>query len=850
MEKFRKKFLPELHFYRIPWAMSTGDGIPYKSQNPVQVLSCEKNFNLKFCENERNLVVYWNEESFIENSTQEKLKVIICHLEGYSLDYLVFTGSEFDNVVLVTGRNIDTTSQEFLIVLYKIISRARKTLKVFSHPSNFTKFKSLLTLSDTDVYFDKQRYDNNFSSLAFSNLYSLKEEDIKELEYSENGKFAVAMMLLKEDPQHLYNKAFLQYLMVEKMFDPRMNLSTDRLSSLFENVNLNLDLTGEQKHFFDISPLLLSGKDKSKSEWHDLYCKFVDAEFSTAAQLMESVFRVDEFPFPADEQFLLDLLQSVALPFAKIFKDTMGPYFLKSLLANHFLNAEQFWQFLKKQAITLEKVLTKSDGSFWLILLALSKLNPDQFIEFLTSFGVDSLKLSDEQFLDDNRNNILMYCVGRTTHFCIVADWALKQNCLDEMLSHRNCHGYTCFTAACKHDNFELVKELLQKYHYNWLRDGFNAIFALCKNGNLLIFKHLLLTLKGDNVKMKLNSMRGSRGENILMITTQNTKVMETFLNFLIEENLFHRLLYEKDALNRSCLSWVAASQNIESIKMLIERYKYNWKTDRFYKGDTIAHWVCLLKKPDVLKFFVANYGHEFIKVAQELDYEGDSCLETACFAGCSVEVVQIVLNCLNDSLPLPQNFRQLLRCLVEANEGNGEDKNKILDCLVSHMLEKLSLGYCEDEIKHHYLVYASDSEDILKIGVRILVGTEELEEADSGEPETFSLGSWKSIFWAVIERKEIRILTNQPIWKLSAILSRSEGSGINIFASWEYLKFLMDKLGSHRLPESCSCTSFKSWDQLYAMEFTGLEKHITRKCFNQISNNELVPLLEDIDLH
>ena len=177
---------------------------------------------------------------------------------------------------------------------------------------------------------------------------------------------------------------------------------------------------------------------------------------------------------------------------------------------------------------------------------------------------------------------------------------------------------------------------------------------------------------------------------------------------------------------------------------MLIERYKYNWKTDQYNKGRNIAHIICASKRRDVLKFFVANYGHEFIKVAKELDYVGYSCLEIACLCGRSVEVVQMVLNSLNDSFPLPQNFRQLLRCLVLASKGNGENKNKILDCLVSHMLEKLSLGYCEDEIKHHSLVYASDSEDILKIGVRILAGTEELEEAHSGEPEIFSLGSWE----------------------------------------------------------------------------------------------------------
>ena len=206
-----------------------------------------------------------------------------------------------------------------------------------------------------------------------------------------------------------------------------------------------------------------------------------------------------------------------------------------------------------------DTLFTKISGCFGVLILVFSKLNPDHFIEFLKSVEVDSLKLSNEQFLDDKRKNILMYCVSKTRSFYMVADCVRKQDYLNELLYQKNCDSETCFVLACKHNNFGLVKGLLQKYHYDWLRDGFDAIFALCENGNMLIFKHLLSTLKGDNVKMKLDSMRGSRGESILMITTFNTKIMETFLNFLIEEKLFYRLLYEKDAMAGSCLFWAAA---------------------------------------------------------------------------------------------------------------------------------------------------------------------------------------------------------------------------------------------------------------------------------------------------
>ena len=213
------------------------------------------------------------------------------------------------------------------------------------------------------------------------------------------------------------------------------------------------------------------------------------------------------------------------------------------------------------------------------------------------------------------------------------------------------------------------------------------------------------------------------------------------------------------------------------------------------------------------------------------MDYEGNSSLVTACLTGYSVEIVQMVLDSLNDSLPLPQNFTQLLRSLVAANEEITAYQNEILDCLASHMLEKLSFGYDEDVIKQHRLFYSLEAENMLEIGVTVLLGPKKLDETESGAPETFSLGSWDCIFWALSESREIRILTHQPTCKKEKILAQSQGSCITIFASWDYLKFLNDKLVDHRLPKSCTSTCFKSWDELFEKEFSGLKKHTRRKC-------------------
>ena len=409
--------------------MSTGDGIPFKSQNPIQVHSCQKNFNLKFCENERNLLVYWNEEVFIENSTQEKSNVIICHLEGYSLDNLVFTGSEFDNVVLVAGRNIDTTSQEFLIVLYKIISRARKTLKVFSHPSNLAEFESLLTLSDTDVYFDKQRYDNNLSAITLSNISSLKKYDSRHLEPLEVDKYIVAMMVQDEDPQSLYNKAFVEYLNADlKMVHQLLTLAISFVNpsrSQFNHANFVRLATGgiQYNDLFQFLPF-------NRIEFVDFVCELIDGGFPNAAEPFGPIY--SELGTHCNK-FFQEVSQSTEIPnyFIRIISENQ--LVKKIYVAFTLLNSEEIRQFLDQQSISSKTLFTKIGGFFLVLAVLFSNFNPDQFIEFLKSVGVDSLKMSEEQFLDDERNNILMYCVSKTRSFYMVAERALKQGYLDEL---------------------------------------------------------------------------------------------------------------------------------------------------------------------------------------------------------------------------------------------------------------------------------------------------------------------------------------------------------------------------------------------------------------------------------
>ena len=585
----------------------------------------------------------------------------------------------------------------------------------------------------------------------------------------------------------------------------------------------------------------------SKVQFIDMVLKILHGDFSSFTMLSTPYIRKFDQPY---RKLLSKLIRELEnFEEYQVLKKA-DPLALRVSLTSFVLTADQFWLFLQKQALTLDKLLIKIKGSFELFKIIFPRLSPDQFREIMTFAGMDSVKLSDKQFLDDHKNNILMYCVRKTTNFCIVAEFALKQDCLDEMLSQRNRLDQTCFTLACKFDNFGLVKVLLQKYCYNWLRDGYEAILTICRSNNMLIFKYLLGTLKGDSAKTKLDSIRGSQGDSVLMMTTSNTKMMETLLKFARGGQFFNEILHERDALGSSCLFWAALWENVESMKMLIDRYKFDWKADRNLYGYTITHLLCLSKRPDILEYFVSKYGQDFLKVAQLLDYDGCSCLEAACRLGRSVEIVKIVLKHMNDTFILPQHFRQVLRCLVAANGVENENWKEILDCLVIHLLEKLLLRFSEDENIQHCRLYSSDPKVMLKHGVRILVGPTEPNQVECGQPETFSLGSWECVFWAVTKNEEIRILTDQPFCNRSATLKRSGGISTTIFASWECLELLKNLLSENRTPGSYTNSCFKSWSELYEEGFTGLKKQITRKSGNENFADDLKSfVVADIEL-
>ena len=88
----------------------------------------------------------------------------------WSSGSLPFTGTEFEEVVIVCGKNIDIDSRESLSVLYNALSRATGKATIVCHERALSKLESLLSLSTVDQVFEKIRKSDNLGESLSSYL--------------------------------------------------------------------------------------------------------------------------------------------------------------------------------------------------------------------------------------------------------------------------------------------------------------------------------------------------------------------------------------------------------------------------------------------------------------------------------------------------------------------------------------------------------------------------------------------------------------------------------------------------------------------------------------------------------
>ena len=164
--------------------MSMRDGIPHQlhASTEVAIQRLLPNLDLDLNTEGRTLVVCWNtKDVFQKFKSKETSKLRIHYLEGYSMEKLVFTGSEFSHVILFFGRQIVPTSKEFLLVLYNTVSRAKTRVKIFCHDSQLADFESFLNLTTIDITFDNLRSGDNLETKLFTDLLTEESQQVEAL---------------------------------------------------------------------------------------------------------------------------------------------------------------------------------------------------------------------------------------------------------------------------------------------------------------------------------------------------------------------------------------------------------------------------------------------------------------------------------------------------------------------------------------------------------------------------------------------------------------------------------------------------------------------------------------------
>ena len=148
----------------LPWAMSFYNGAPANSKNIIHVINFEKFMTSgeSFLHSEkRNLVVSVDIDSptiqFIEQKLNQSSRYYLSS-ESESVESIPFTGSEFQNVMVVLGDSVSPDNSTSILLLHSAITRATENAYVICQKSVEGKINSILSLSETnDVIFERLR---------------------------------------------------------------------------------------------------------------------------------------------------------------------------------------------------------------------------------------------------------------------------------------------------------------------------------------------------------------------------------------------------------------------------------------------------------------------------------------------------------------------------------------------------------------------------------------------------------------------------------------------------------------------------------------------------------------------
>ncbi len=273
-------------------------------------------------------------------------------------------------------------------------------------------------------------------------------------------------------------------------------------------------------------------------------------------------------------------------------------------------------------------------------------------------------------------------------------------------VNHINNIGYNCLSYACKNNNINVIKYLIEivkmdckyidkqantflilactfsgsqlktiqyliddcKIDYNHLNnDGNNCLTAACQSNNLSVVKYLI-----EIVKMDIN-FNDKEQKNILMIICSKKFVNLEIFKYLFELNKIN--VNKVDNSGNTCLIMVCKFNYVELkfIKYLIEICKID-----VYHMNNIGYncfgYTCMNNTNlNVIKYLTKYFKNEINKI----NINNDSYLTLACWGNKNLEIIKYLIN----ELKMNINHKNIngFNCLMMAYRHNNLEIIKYL---------------------------------------------------------------------------------------------------------------------------------------------------------------------------
>ena len=414
---------------------------------------------------------------------------------------LPFTGTEFEEVVIICGENIDVDSRESLSVLYNALSRVTGKATIVCHKRALSKLESLLSLSTMDQIFEKIRSSDNLGESLPSHFAG------KPNEFLEAAK---RIIVNKNEAQFNALRKF-----ISEHQDDRFAWVFDRIQSILVNCfPLAREVARMLNNFlrwrpapndvapnvFDSYAYLVAKKEemfKREEQFHLISIAYSEMDtpqlkrlaFNAVCWMKKKILRVStetlRCRIPVDDKFYEDLLfyaitrndDYAVVVVASVIPEPQSKVVSALRNTSSFVTAWLISELAKAAKITPKDLLLKKVPefpSYTMVHHFASTTNAESFQMVLFFLPRDSVSFTSSKLLDDLKRNVLMWAVSSKKVLVQILKRARWQKDLEALLKQKDSKGWSCLRHACHVHNLAVVKTLIEEttyFRHSWRQD-------------------------------------------------------------------------------------------------------------------------------------------------------------------------------------------------------------------------------------------------------------------------------------------------------------------------------------------------------------------------------------------